>query len=159
MRSRCRGNWRTGKDSGDGQNKPAQNAPPAHESGGLGPIGTSLDRRRGSHGRCRLAGAGLFPEEDATFKKVVADYEKARGDKTDYSIMPFMALNQTTASALTSGDVPDLIFHNVFDMILPRNAWNDMMAAAIVYAVPPIIMNYAFRGYMAASLTTAGVKG
>ena len=48
---------------------------------------------------------GFFPEEDAAFKKVVADYEKASGNKIDYSIMPFMALNQKTMSALTSGDV------------------------------------------------------
>ena len=35
---------------------------------------------------------------------------KASGNKLDYSIMPFMALNQKVISALTSGDVPDLIF-------------------------------------------------
>ena len=37
--------------------------------------------------------------------------------------------------------------------------WNYMMATAIVYAVPPILMYYAFRRYMAAGLTTGGVKG
>ena len=35
---------------------------------------------------------------------------KASGNKLDYSIMPFMAMNQKTISALTSGDVPDLVF-------------------------------------------------
>ena len=35
---------------------------------------------------------------------------KASGNKLDYSLMPFMALNQKTISALTSGDVPDLMF-------------------------------------------------
>ncbi len=37
--------------------------------------------------------------------------------------------------------------------------WNYMMATAIVYAVPPIVMYYAFRRYMAAGLTSGGVKG
>ena len=37
--------------------------------------------------------------------------------------------------------------------------WNYMMATAIVYAVPPIAMYYAFRRYMAAGLTMGGVKG
>ena len=40
---------------------------------------------------------------------------KASGNKLDYSIMPFMALNQKTISALTSGDVPDLVFMDAPD--------------------------------------------
>jgi multiple sugar transport system substrate-binding protein len=70
---------------------------------------------------------GFFPEEDAAFRKVVADYQKASGNKIDYSIMPFMALNQKAISALTSGDVPDLIFHDAPETILPQNAWNDLL--------------------------------
>jgi multiple sugar transport system permease protein len=37
--------------------------------------------------------------------------------------------------------------------------WNYMMATAIVYAVPPIAIYYAFRRRMAAGLTMGGVKG
>ncbi len=70
---------------------------------------------------------GFFPEEDEAFKKVVVDYEKLSGNKIDYSIMPFMALNQKAVSALTSGDVPDLIFHDAPDTILPQFAWNDTL--------------------------------
>ena len=70
---------------------------------------------------------GFFPEEDAAFKKVVADYEKASGNKIDFSIMPFMALNQKAVSSLTSGDVPDLIFHDAPETILPQFAWNDQL--------------------------------
>ena len=40
-----------------------------------------------------------------------------------------------------------------------ESPWNYMMATAIVYALPPIIMYYAFRRYMAAGLTMGGVKG
>ncbi len=70
---------------------------------------------------------GFVPEEDAAFRKTVADYEKLSGNKIDFSIMPFMALNQKAISALTSGAVPDLIFHDAPATILPQNAWNDKL--------------------------------
>jgi multiple sugar transport system substrate-binding protein len=73
------------------------------------------------------AGQGFVPEEDAAFIKTVADYEKASGNKIEYSIMPFQALNQKAISALTSGEVPDLIFHAAPETILPQNAWNDRL--------------------------------
>jgi len=37
--------------------------------------------------------------------------------------------------------------------------WNYMMAVAIVYALPPIVIFYGLRRYMAAGLTRGGVKG
>ena len=37
--------------------------------------------------------------------------------------------------------------------------WNYMMATAIVYALPPVAIYYAFRGRMTAGLTMGGVKG
>jgi multiple sugar transport system permease protein len=40
-----------------------------------------------------------------------------------------------------------------------ESPWNYMMATAIVYAVPPIILYYALRRYMQAGLTMGGVKG
>src|SRR4029077_9535160 len=70
---------------------------------------------------------GFVPEEDAAFRKTVADYEKASGNKIDLSVMPFMALNQKAISAITSGDVPDLIFHDAPATILPQNAWSDKL--------------------------------
>jgi len=73
------------------------------------------------------AGQGFVPEEDIAFRKTVAEYEKASGNKIDLSIMPFTALNQKAISALTSGDVPDLIFHGAPETILPQNAWNDRL--------------------------------
>src|ERR1700758_3085600 len=54
---------------------------------------------------------GFVPEEDNAFRATVAEYEKVSGNRIDLSIMPFMALNQKVVSALTSGEVPDLIFH------------------------------------------------
>ncbi len=37
--------------------------------------------------------------------------------------------------------------------------WNYMMAAALIYAVPPIVIFYALRRYMAAGLTRGALKG
>ena len=68
---------------------------------------------------------GFVPEEDAAFRNTAAEYEKASGNKIDLSIMPFTALNQKIVSALTTGDVPDLIFHIAPGTLLPQNAWND----------------------------------
>ena len=41
--------------------------------------------------------------------------------------MPFTALNQKAISAITSGDVPDLIFHDAPATILPQNAWDNKL--------------------------------
>jgi len=70
---------------------------------------------------------GFVPEEDSAFRATVADYEKTSGNKIELSIMPFLALNQKIVSALTTGDVPDLIFHIAPSTILPQNAWNDKL--------------------------------
>jgi multiple sugar transport system permease protein len=40
-----------------------------------------------------------------------------------------------------------------------QSPWNYMMATAIIYALPPIAIYYAFRRRMAAGLTMGGVKG
>ena len=37
--------------------------------------------------------------------------------------------------------------------------WNLMMATAVIYALPPIVIYYAFRRYMSTGLTMGGVKG
>ena len=70
---------------------------------------------------------GFIPAEDAAFKHTAEAYMKASGNTLDYSIMPFMAQNQKTISALTSGDVPDLIFMDAPSTIIPQNAWDDKL--------------------------------
>jgi multiple sugar transport system substrate-binding protein len=67
---------------------------------------------------------GFIPQEDAAMRQVCEDYMKASGNKLDYNLMPFMALSQKTISALTSGDVPDLIFADAPSSILPQNAYD-----------------------------------
>src|SRR6201987_3493751 len=52
---------------------------------------------------------GFAQEEDVAFKKMVADYEKASGNKIDDSIIPFAPLRQKEVSAMTAGVVPDIM--------------------------------------------------
>jgi multiple sugar transport system permease protein len=40
-----------------------------------------------------------------------------------------------------------------------ESPWNYMMATAVIYALPPVAIYYAFRRYMASGLTMGGVKG
>ena len=68
---------------------------------------------------------GFVPEEDSAFRATAGAYEKASGNKIDLSIMPFTALNQKLVAALTTGDVPDLVFHIAPSTILPQSAWNN----------------------------------
>ena len=66
---------------------------------------------------------GFVPEEDVAYKKIVADYEKASGNKIDYSIMPFAPLRQKIVSAVTSGVVPDLYQSTPTELIAdPKNS-------------------------------------
>jgi Bacterial extracellular solute-binding protein len=70
---------------------------------------------------------GFVRQEDEAFVKTVRDYEKASGNKIDLSVMPFMALGQKAVSALTTGEVPDLMFFDAPSYILPQNAWDDKL--------------------------------
>jgi multiple sugar transport system substrate-binding protein len=80
---------------------------------------------------------GFLPQEDAAMRQVAEDYMKESGNKLDYSIMPFMALNQKIISALTSGDVPDLVFADAPSSILPQNCYDDK-----ILDVSDVVMPY-----------------
>src|SRR6202521_2811429 len=69
---------------------------------------------------------GFVPEEDVAFKKVVADYEKASGNKINYSIIPFAPGRQTIVAAMTSGIVPDMFTNNPIE-IGALFAWDDKL--------------------------------
>src|SRR6516164_7463677 len=69
---------------------------------------------------------GFAEEEDISFKKIVADYEKASGNKIDYSITPYAPLRQKIVSAVTSGIVPDL-FQNTPAEIIALYAWDNKL--------------------------------
>src|SRR5438105_13297882 len=69
---------------------------------------------------------GFAEEEDISFKKIVADYEKASGNTIDYSITPYAPLRQKIVSAVTSGVVPDLL-QNTPAEIIALYAWQDKL--------------------------------
>src|SRR5216684_9250632 len=69
---------------------------------------------------------GFAEEEDISFKKIVADYQKASGNTIDFSIMPYAPLRQKIVSAVTSGVVPDL-FQNTPAEIIALYAWQDKL--------------------------------
>jgi multiple sugar transport system substrate-binding protein len=69
---------------------------------------------------------GFAKEEDAALKTMVADYEKASGNKIDLSIIPFAPLRQKEVSAMTSGVVPDLMESGDLEFA-PLNAWDDRL--------------------------------
>jgi len=69
---------------------------------------------------------GFAEEEDISFKKVVADYEKGSGNKIDYTIAPYAPMRQKIVSAMTSGVVPDL-FQNTPAEVIALYAWEDRL--------------------------------
>jgi len=69
---------------------------------------------------------GFAQEEDISFKKIVADYEKASGNTIDYSIMPYGPFRQKIVSAITSGSVPDVFPNNPAE-IIAIYAWDDKL--------------------------------
>ena len=69
---------------------------------------------------------GFAQEEDISFKKIVAEYEKASGNKLDYSIIPYAPMRQKIVSAVTSGAVPDL-FQSSPTEAIALYAWDDKL--------------------------------
>src|SRR5258707_15873534 len=67
---------------------------------------------------------GFAQEEDVSFKKIVADYEKTSGNTIDYTIVPYAPMRQKIVSAMTSGVVPDL-FQNTPAEIIALYSWRD----------------------------------
>src|SRR5260370_31988778 len=52
---------------------------------------------------------GFAKEEDTSLKKMVADYEKATGNKIDLRVIPFAPYRQKAVAAIQSGVVPDIM--------------------------------------------------
>jgi multiple sugar transport system substrate-binding protein len=69
---------------------------------------------------------GFAPQEDVAFKKLCSDYEKASGNKLDYSIVPFAPLRDKFISAVTSGVVPDMV-NPAFGPYISQEAWADKL--------------------------------
>src|SRR5580700_5295698 len=69
---------------------------------------------------------GFAQEEDVSFRKILADYQKASGNTIDYSIIPYAPMRQKIVSAITSGVVPDVI-QNTPGEVLALYAWDDKL--------------------------------
>src|SRR5580704_13502009 len=69
---------------------------------------------------------GFAQEEDIATKKIIAEYEKASGNTIDLSIVPYAPERQKIVSAITSGEVPDLITANQAE-IVALYAWQDKL--------------------------------
>ena len=69
---------------------------------------------------------GFAKEEDAAFKRMIAEYEKASGNRIDYSIIPFAPMGQKAISAITSGIVPDVmeVYYREFASLY---SWDDKL--------------------------------
>src|SRR5215831_17231516 len=69
---------------------------------------------------------GFAEEEDISFKKIVADYQKVSGNTIDYSITPYAPMRQKIVAAVQSGVVPDL-YQNTPGEIIALQAWDDRL--------------------------------
>jgi hypothetical protein len=87
---------------------------------------------------------GFAQEEDVAFKKMLADYEKASGNKIEDSIIPFAPMRQKAVSAITAGVVPDVIELADFSF-LPLNAWADKLVDVSDIVAPPEVAIYRYR--------------
>src|SRR5215475_8380543 len=84
---------------------------------------------------------GFVPEEDAAFRAMVADYEKASGNKIDQSLIPFAPMRQKAVSAIQSGVVPDIL--EVLDLwFAGLNVWDDKLLD-VSDVVEPLKSQYA----------------
>jgi multiple sugar transport system substrate-binding protein len=113
---------------------------------------------------------GFAQEEDVAYRNMIADYEKASGNKVDYSIIPFAPLRQKMISAITSGVLPDVMEYADFSF-LPLNAWDDKLVdvSDIVeprkseYIETALLSTYSYnnvtkkRGYYAVPMKCAGI--
>ena len=69
---------------------------------------------------------GFAEEEDISFKKIVADYQKASGNTIDYTITPYAPQRQKIVAALQTRVVPDMFTNNPGE-IIALYAWDDKL--------------------------------
>src|SRR5438067_5315288 len=69
---------------------------------------------------------GFAKEEDSSLKAMVAEYEKASGNKIDLQIVPFAPLRQKNVAAIQTGVVPD-IMENADLEFAALQSWDDKL--------------------------------
>jgi multiple sugar transport system substrate-binding protein len=71
---------------------------------------------------------GFYPAEDAAFRALIAAWEKTSGNTVNLTLLPGQALNEKIIAALTSGEVPDLMYaDNAPGQIIPQAAWHGQL--------------------------------
>lgn len=71
---------------------------------------------------------GFYQAEDEAFRQTVADWEKATGNKMELTFHNGSVLPAKIISAMTVGDVPDVVYSDTADFLLiPQSAWNDRL--------------------------------
>ncbi len=71
---------------------------------------------------------GFYQAEDQAMKDAVAAWEKASGNKVDLTFYNGSDLPAKVVAAITTGEVPDVIYADTGDFLLvPQNAWNDKL--------------------------------
>jgi multiple sugar transport system substrate-binding protein len=99
---------------------------------------------------------GFVPEEDAAFRAMVADYEKASGNKIDQSLVPFAPMRQKAVSAIASGIVPDIV--EVLDLwFAGLNVWDDKLLD-VTDVVEPLKSQFAPMALNCSSLYNSTAK-
>src|SRR5258705_10791357 len=69
---------------------------------------------------------GFAEEEDISFKKIVADYQKASGNSIDSTITPYPPARQKVVAAIQTGVLPDVFTNNPGE-IMALYAWDDKL--------------------------------
>ena len=100
---------------------------------------------------------GFAQEEDIAFKKLLADYEKASGNKIEDSIVPFAPLRQKEISAITSGVVPDIMEYADFQF-LPLQAWDEKLTDVSDIVEPITARVWAVASHPTVERTLRGLK-
>src|SRR5438105_14713542 len=70
---------------------------------------------------------GFAEEEDISFKKILADYQRASGNTIEYTITPYAPLRQKIVAAIHTGVVPDMVTNNTGE-IIALYPWDDELA-------------------------------
>lgn len=69
---------------------------------------------------------GFYPAEDQAMRDMVAAWEKQSGNKVDLTLYNGSDMPTKVISALTTGEVPDLVYVDNGDfLLLPQAVWND----------------------------------
>ena len=96
-------------------------------AGALAASGTQRARAAGQTVTV-LWNLGFYQAEDQAVKDSIAAWEKLSGNKIELTFLPVADVTAKIISAMTIGDVPDLIYSDTGqNLIVPQASWNDKL--------------------------------